>query len=115
VTKLLVLALVAAAIGDHSEPGASPTASVAECVQYWPEARFAALGYNHMVHVRDMCDVPAGCSVTTDVNPQPHPVTVPPRSEIEVMTFRGSPARVFTPKVDCRMGAPPPQPPPQPQ
>ena len=85
--------------------GPPPTvgASVAQCIQSWPEARYRALGYNHIVHVRNVCDARAECNVSTNVIPEPQAVTVPPHAELEVTTFLGSPAREFTPKVDCRM------------
>jgi hypothetical protein len=73
------------------------------CVHAWPEARYRALGYNHIVHVRNQCDARAECAVSTNVNPAPENVTVPGHKEVEVTTFLGSPAREFTPKVECRM------------
>ncbi len=83
-------------------PDASaPTA--AACIQSWPEARMQAIGYNHIVHIRDVCEVGADCVVTTDVNPEPTKVSVAGKSETEVNTWLGSPARVFTPKVACTM------------
>jgi hypothetical protein len=60
-----------------------------------------AYGYNHIVHLRNLCDAPAECIVTTDVNPEPSKVSVAPGRETEVNTFLGSPARVFVPKVAC--------------
>ena len=87
----LVVASVALAGG--------PTAK--DCILSWPEARMQAYGYSHVVHVKDVCDVGADCVITTDVNPEPTRVTVDPKSETEVNTFLGSPARVFTPKVVC--------------
>jgi hypothetical protein len=76
---------------------------VAACVRSWGEARYGAVGYNHLVHIADACDAPAECIVSTDVNPEPQKVLVPPHAEIEVITFRGSPARVFVPRVECTM------------
>jgi len=77
--------------------------SASDCILSWPEARMQAYGYVHVVHVKDVCDVGADCVVTTDVNPQPTKVSVGPRSETEVNTWLGSPARVFVPKVACTM------------
>jgi hypothetical protein len=73
----------------------------AACIKVRPEARYRGYGYNHIVHVADVCAAAAECDVSTDVNPQPTHVSVPPKGEVEVNTFMGSPARVFTPKVDC--------------
>jgi hypothetical protein len=41
--------------------------------------------------------------VTTNVNPDPVEGTVAPGEERELLTFRGSPASEFVPKVDCRL------------
>ncbi len=82
-----------------------PTDSAAACISVRPEARYRGLGYNHIVHVQDTCATPAECDVSTDVNPQPSHVSVPAHGEVEVTTFLGSPARVFVPKVDCKMSA----------
>jgi len=77
----------------------------AGCIQSWPEARMQAYGYNHIVHIRDICAAAADCVVTTDVNPEPASVAVAGKSETEINTYLGSPARVFTPKVTCAMRA----------
>jgi hypothetical protein len=66
-------------------------------------ARYLGLGYNHIVHVADVCASAAECEVSTNVNPQPTHVSVPAGGEVEVNTFMGSPARVFVPKVECTM------------
>ncbi len=76
-----------------------------DCILSWPEARMQAYGYNHIVHVKDVCDVGADCVITTDVNPDPTKLAVGPKSETEVNTWLGSPARVFTPNVVCTMRA----------
>jgi hypothetical protein len=92
---LAILTVSSAAGADGSPPK--------DCIQSWPEPRMQAYGYNHIVHLRDVCDVPADCVVTTDVNPEPTKVSVAAKSETEVNTFLGSPARVFTPKVVCTL------------
>lgn len=93
----LALALVAtSAIANPPDTGA-------KCIKVRPEARYGALGYNHIVHVGDTCATAAECDVSTDVNPQPTHVSVAAQSEVEVNTFLGSPARVFVPKVVCTM------------
>ena len=91
----LVVASVALAGG--------PTAK--DCILSWPEARMQAYGYSHVVHVKDVCDVGADCVITTDVNPEPTKLAVGPKSEAEISTWLGSPARVFTPNVVCTMRA----------
>jgi hypothetical protein len=72
------------------------------CVEFQAEARFRNNGYDHIVHLRSRCDKHTYCSVATDVNPTPVNVEVPPRQQLSVLTFRGSPAREFTPKLTCR-------------
>jgi len=76
-----------------------------KCIRVRAEARYRGLGYNHIVHVADVCATPAECDVTTDVNPEPQHAVVPAHGEVEVTTFLGSPARVFVPRVTCTMGS----------
>ena len=71
-------------------------------VEVRAEARYGALGYNHIVHLKNLCDWQELCSVATDVNPSPVQAAVPPHVEVEVLTFRGSPATAFVPRVTCR-------------
>lgn len=73
----------------------------ASCVEAWPEVRYRNYGYDHIVHLLSHCEVRAHCAVSSDVNPEPIDVLVPPREHIQVLTFRGSPASQFTPKVVC--------------
>jgi hypothetical protein len=102
--SLIVAALAVASIAraDSSAP-VKPTQK--SCIQFWGEARMQAYGYNHIVHVRDLCDAAADCSITTDVNPEPTRLVVAGHSEGEINTYLGSPARVFTPTVVCTMTA----------
>jgi hypothetical protein len=98
----LVLVPIPRAAADGPAP---PPPKDNPCIVSWPEARMQAYGYNHIVHVRDVCEAPADCVITTDVNPEPTKLFVPAKSEAEINTFLGSPARVFTPKVACTMRA----------
>lgn len=83
---------------------ASPSPRVdARCVQARPEARLRNLGYDHVVHLDSGCDRDAACAVSTDVNPAVQRVIVPARRSVEVVTFIGSPARVFSPNVTCEL------------
>jgi hypothetical protein len=77
------------------------TPSLPACITYWPEVRYRNYGYDHIVHLANGCPAQAICSVSTDVNPNPIQVTVPSHEEIEVLSVRGSPAREFTPRVEC--------------
>lgn len=81
---------------------ASPRADAA-CVRVRPEARYRNLGYDHIVHLDSGCDRDAFCDVSTDVNPAVQRVVAPARRSVEVVTFIGSPARVFSPKVSCEL------------
>lgn len=78
-------------------------AEAATCVAWWPEVRYRPFGYDHIVHIRNSCTVPVRCLVTTDVNPHPMRADVPAGSEIEVVTWVGSPSREFTPHVKCEI------------
>lgn len=84
--------------------GAAPAAPGPDCIEVWGEARYRNMGYDHIVHVNNRCSDSAVCDVATDVNPVAIRVTVPSRQEVEVLTFRGSPAREFIPRVECRLG-----------
>jgi hypothetical protein len=72
------------------------------CVEFQPQVVFRNNGYDHIVHLRSRCERASVCSVATDVNPTAVDVAVPPREQVAVLTFRGSPAREFTPHVSCR-------------
>jgi hypothetical protein len=99
----LPIAVVALASVALAADAGLPTAK--DCIQSWPEARMQAYGYNHIVHVKDVCAVGADCVITTDVNPEPTKLSVGPKSEAEINTWLGSPARVFVPTVVCTMRA----------
>ncbi|HEX7672290.1 MAG TPA: hypothetical protein VF395_21990 [Polyangiaceae bacterium] len=83
---------------------AAPTRnSYPDCVDTWAESRYRNYGYDHIVHVNNRCERSATCQVSTNVNPVPQHVTVLPRQEVEVLTFRGSPSRDFAPRVECEL------------
>jgi hypothetical protein len=96
---LLLGLLVALALAPRASAADSPDS----CVRFWGEARYGALGYNHLVHIANSCAAPAECKVSTDVNPDEQDVVVAGRSQVMVSTFLGSPARTFTPHVKCTM------------
>jgi hypothetical protein len=73
------------------------------CVAVTSQAVYRGLGYDHIVHLASHCSSSATCSVSTDVNPEPIVVTVAPKEEVDVLTFRGSPARVFDAHVTCQV------------
>ena len=90
-----------------SEAGADVSANPA-CVDIRAEARWQGAGYNHWVFITNHCDRPVACDVSTDVNPATLTVTVQPGQTSDVLTFRGSPARTFTPYVTCQLPNEPP-------
>lgn len=73
------------------------------CVGVTSRAVYRGLGYDHIVHLANHCSHTATCNVSTDVNPEPTVVTVAPEEEVDVSTFRGSPARVFAAHVTCQV------------
>ena len=73
-----------------------------ECVAVRGDASFASVGYDHIVTLKSACKKRVTCSVKTDVNPEPASVELNPGEEKSVVTWRGSPARVFTPIVSCK-------------
>jgi len=76
---------------------------VPSCVSVRGEARWGAGAYNHVVIVQNTCDEAARCQVATNVNPSPTRVDVPAGETVETVTFLGSPAREFTPRVSCEL------------
>lgn len=90
--------LLGGAVGGAT-PVAEPSAS--DCVRFWPEVRYRNYGYDHVVHLHNGCPVRASCQVSSDVNPVGVWVSVPSKEDADVFTSRGSPAREFTPKVNC--------------
>jgi len=96
---------LAAVIVSGGASGGQPLADApreVHCVVARPEVRYGNLGYDHIVHLTSQCTVPVRCAVSTDVNPKPVEVDLAPHAQQPVITFRGSPSRVFTPHVSCR-------------
>lgn len=91
------------AIGNQAAFAAPPKASpkLADCVQVRGEAYYASVGYDHLVHLKNGCKKAASCTVKTNVNPDAASVDLAPAEEKTVVTWRGSPAREFTPDVAC--------------
>ena len=73
------------------------------CVGARSEARWGAYGYDHLVYVRNSCEKPADCTISTDVNPSPVRATIAPSREEIFVTFRGSPASAFQARVACTL------------
>jgi hypothetical protein len=73
------------------------------CIRWWGQTVSTPGGYNHVVGIDNGCDRPASCAVSTDVAPDPIQASVPARQKVELVTFRGSPASAFKPKVTCTL------------
>lgn len=86
---------------DAAAQGDGPKAAV--CVKWSGTARPSGYGYDHVVTIQNTCEQSASCSVSTNVNTDVMHVDVAPKASTEVVTFRGSPSREFTPKVECRL------------
>lgn len=96
---MLVLALAPlAATAQERPPGERPA-----CVQVHGIARWAAAAYNHWVRVENDCDRPVSCRISTNVSSEVHEVTIGAGEHVERLTYRGSPAREFTPTVSCTL------------
>ena len=79
----------------------TPPKKVAGCVEVTTEAAFASVGYDHIVTLKSTCKKPMLCSVKTDVNPDATSVQLDAGETQSVVTWRGSPARVFRADVSC--------------
>ena len=92
---------VLAASGGLAAQDAGKSDKAGECVQVRTDASFATVGYDHIVTLKSACKNHVTCSVKTDVNPDATTLELDPGEEKSVVTWRGSPARVFTPIVKC--------------
>jgi hypothetical protein len=89
------------AIAQSKKPTPVPVPGALECVAVVTEAAFASVGYDHLVHVTNGCKRRVGCTVTTNVNPDPARVELSPGESRTLVTWRGSPAREFTAEAKC--------------
>lgn len=94
---VIALAPLAAAAQDNA-PGERPA-----CVEVQAIARWGAAAYNHWVRVENGCDRPVHCRISTNVSRETHEVTIAAGQHAERLTYRGSPARDFTPTVACTL------------
>lgn len=88
---------------DHPKPDEPPPPSAKQCVKVTAEAQYRDYAYTHIVHVDNGCSKRVTCRVSTNVNPDVKVVTVEAGETKDVTTFRGSPAREFTPDVECKL------------
>lgn len=98
VAEALVALSVSVTVAHSGAP--DPRATPA-CVNVWTEARYVNYAYDHFVHLQNVCPEDHTCTVSTDVNPKPADVVVHAREHVEVLTYRGSPARTFIATVTC--------------
>jgi len=98
----LALGLLAGSLGaslSQAQPRAA--GSRPQCVQVSSEARFDGVGFQHWVTVNNTCTGPVDCTISTDVAPSPVSMHLAARERREISTFLSSPARAFTPTVEC--------------
>jgi hypothetical protein len=95
VQLISALALWAAAgLGDGGD--ANP------CVDTQTRVVYRNYGYDHWVILRSRCERHVTCVVTTDVQDEPMQAKLEPGETESLLTWRGSPARQFTAKSECR-------------
>ena len=74
-----------------------------DCYDVGGQARYGALGYKHVVIVRNRCSVTLNCKVWTDVDPKPQlSLTVRPGETGEQICRINSPARSFKAFGKCK-------------
>ncbi len=94
----LVLLVVAAPASSALAEKKTPS-----CIKWWGQTVQTAVGNNHVVTIQNNCERQASCVVSTDVAPAPIQASVPAKQRTELVTFRGSPAFVFKPTVECTL------------
>lgn len=96
----VALSRAGAASAEETQADGEEHAPKASCVEVKVETPYIA-GYNHIVVLHSRCERAMRCRVSTDVNPDEQTVPIKPTETTRVLTFRGSPARTFTPLVSC--------------
>jgi hypothetical protein len=72
-----------------------------DCVTIRSEARYRALGYDHVAILHSACPSAVSCEVWTDVDPQRHSTRLRPGEVQEIVTRIGSPASSFEAYGQC--------------
>jgi hypothetical protein len=93
---------LASAEGQAKPPSKAAPPAAATCVDVRGEARYAGLGYDHLVHLTSRCTQRVACNVKSNVNPEAQGVELAPSESTTVVTWRGSPAREFVPIASCQ-------------
>lgn len=91
---VLAGALTAPASGHPQSP---------PCIRSWQEVRYRNYAYDHVVHIGNGCRAKASCAVASDANPEWVRIIVLVAEQVEVVLRRGSPAREFTLRIECRL------------
>ncbi len=71
------------------------------CVSAATSPRFDGSGYSHWVRVNNACAYAVGCTISTDVAPQPVSLALAAGEAREINTFLASPASTFRAEVAC--------------
>ena len=102
-TAVCVLLLGVASVSSRARADDAPTSDKAltACTEVHAEVAYENLGYTHTVVLTNHCKKPVTCEITTNANPEPVSVSLDPDETHSIVTFRGSPAREFTPTVHC--------------
>ena len=101
VLALLPLLVGGGLSGAQAQTKGPKKAQPTTCVEVRKETPFFQ-GYNHIVVLESHCTERQRCEVSTDVNPETQTVEIAPEQVLRLLTFRGSPARNFTPNVVCK-------------
>ncbi|MEM7137129.1 MAG: hypothetical protein AAF500_11150 [Myxococcota bacterium] len=103
VRSLLAASLTLAVLSSAMPLRADDDPGASNCYSVRGEARYGALGYNHVVIITNTCDVKLECEVWTDVDPKPRiALTVEPKATGEKTTRLNSPARGFKAFGECK-------------
>ncbi len=89
---------------QNAQPAQSAPGQRPACVSVTWTVRYGSESYNHWVTISNGCDALVRCTVRTNVNPAEASVELAPAQSRELNTFLGSPAREFTPTVNCTRG-----------
>lgn len=84
-----------------------PVSAAAEgrpsCIELRQHVRYRGYGYDHVVGLHNHCAAAAQCTVRTDASPQAIEARIEAGDKVELLTFKGSPARSFQAQVDCTL------------
>jgi hypothetical protein len=75
-----------------------------KCVEVAAQASNRGYGFDHVVEIKNGCDKPASCVISTAVS-DPVARTVAAGQTERVLLQRGSPSPTFSPDVTCKLGS----------